>query len=102
MSDETNIEYKYTVQATNRFKKHARLVTKRNAKNADKIKRTVEMLAKSEPLPERFCDHELTGNYAGHRECHVLPDLLLIYRIYKSVLILELVDTGTHSDLFGK
>ena len=102
MSDESNIEYKYTVQATNRFKKHARLVKKRNAKNADKIKRTVEMLAKGEPLPERFCDHELTGNYAGHRECHVLPDLLLIYRIYKSVLILELVDTGTHSDLFGK
>ena len=102
MSDETNIEYKYTVQATNRFKKHARLVKERNAKNADKIKRTVEMLAKGEPLPERFCDHELTGNYAGHRECHILPDLLLIYRIYKSVLILELVDTGTHSDLFGK
>ena len=47
---------------------------------------------------ERFCDHELTGNYAGHRECHVLPDLLLIYRIYKNILILELVNTGTHSD----
>ena len=48
---------------------------------------------------ERFCDHELTGNYAGHRECHVLPDLLLIYRIYKNILILELVNTGIHSDL---
>ena len=47
---------------------------------------------------ERFCDHELTGNYAGHRECHVLPDLLLIYRIYKNILILELVNTRTHSD----
>ncbi|MGN0750915.1 MAG: type II toxin-antitoxin system YafQ family toxin, partial [Treponema sp.] len=70
--------------------------------NAEKIKSTVEMLSKGEPLPERFCDHELTGNYAGHRECHVLPDLLLIYRIFKDILILELVDTGTHSDLFGK
>lgn len=48
---------------------------------------------------ERFCDHELTGNYAGHRECHVLSNLLLIYRIYKNILILELVNTGTHSDL---
>ena len=47
---------------------------------------------------ERFCDHELTGNYASHRECHVLPDLLLIYRIYKNILILELINTGTHSD----
>ena len=47
---------------------------------------------------ERFCDHELTGNYAGHRECHVLSNLLLIYRIYKNILILELVYTGIHSD----
>ena len=47
---------------------------------------------------ERFCDYGLTGNYAGHRECHVLPDLLLIYRIYKNILILDLVNTGTHSD----
>ena len=47
---------------------------------------------------ERFCDYGLTGNYAGHRECHVLPDLLLIYRIYKNILILAFVNTGTHSD----
>ena len=46
---------------------------------------------------KRFCDHELTDNYAGHRECHVLSDLLLIYRIYKNILIFELVNTGTHS-----
>ena len=48
---------------------------------------------------ERFCDYGLTGNYAGHRECHVLPDLLLIYRIYKNILILALVNTRNHSDL---
>ena len=48
---------------------------------------------------ERFCDYGLTGNYAGHRKCHVLSNLLLIYRIYKNILILALVNTGTHSDL---
>ena len=47
---------------------------------------------------ERFCDYGLTDNYAGHRECHVLSNLLLIYRIYKNILILELVNTRTHSD----
>ena len=47
---------------------------------------------------ERFCDHELTGNYAAHRECHILSDLLLIYRIYKNILIFELVNTRNHSD----
>lgn len=48
---------------------------------------------------ERFCDNGLTGNYVGHRKCHVLSNLLLIYRIYKNILILALVNTGTHSDL---
>ena len=48
---------------------------------------------------ERFSDHELTGNYADHRECHVLSNLLLIYRIYKNILIFEPVNTGIHSDL---
>ena len=48
---------------------------------------------------ERFCDYGLTGNYAGHRECHVLSNLLLIYRIYKNILIFELVNTRNHSDL---
>ena len=47
---------------------------------------------------ERFCDYGLTGNYASYRECHVLSNLLLIYRIYKNILILELINTGTHSD----
>lgn len=95
-------ETKYELRFTNRFKKHLKRVEKRNPKNIKKIHETVNLLQKGEPLPERLCDHELTGNFAGHRECHVLPDLLLIYKIYKNLLILELADTGTHSDLFGK
>ena len=43
-------------------------------------------------------DHNLTGNYAGFRECHVTTDWLLIYR--HSDGYLELYRTGTHSDLF--
>ena len=58
----------------------------------------METVATNIRIDKRFCDHELTGNYAGHRECHVFPDLLLIYRIYKNILILELVNTGIHSD----
>lgn len=44
--------------------------------------------------------HELTGNYKKHYEAHVKPDLLLIWKEYKDTLILEIVRTGTHSDLF--
>jgi len=60
----------------------------------------IAKLAQGIPLPSNNRDHELTGNYAGHRECHIQPDWLLIYRIEKDVLVLTLTRTGTHSDLF--
>lgn len=62
----------------------------------------VSALAMGEPLPEKNKDHALSGNWTGHRECHILPDWLLIYRIEDDVLVLTLARTGTHSDLFGK
>ena len=46
-------------------------------------------------------DHSLSGGYKGHRECHVNPDWLLIYKKVKDELTLYLVRTGTHSDLFS-
>ena len=58
----------------------------------------METVATNIRIDEQFCDYGLTGNYAGHREYHVLSNLLLLYRIYKNILILELVNTGTHSD----
>ena len=94
-------ENKYSLRQTNRFKKHLKLIAKRNKSSIRKIAETVDLLQKGEKLPERFRDHELTGNLKGNRECHILPDLLLIYRIFNDILILELVDTGSHADLFG-
>ena len=57
-------------------------------------------LANKETLPEKYRDHNLTGKYAGFRECHVLPDWLLVYRADDTELILFLSRTGTHADLF--
>jgi len=51
-----------------------------------------------EPLESKNKDHNLSGNYAGFRECHISPDWLLIYRYCDKYL--ELYRTGTHSDLF--
>ena len=62
----------------------------------------VAALAMGEPLPEKYKDHALTGNWVGHRECHIQPDWLLVYRIEDDVLVLALSRTGSHSDLFGK
>lgn len=61
----------------------------------------IETLAMGNALPPENRDHDLTGNWRGHRECHIQPDWLLIYRIEGDVLVLTLSRTGTHSDLFG-
>jgi mRNA interferase YafQ len=60
----------------------------------------VSLLAADTPLPERNRDHALTGYWQDHRECHLKPDLLLIYRKPDSE-ILQLVRMGSHSELFG-
>ena len=66
------------------------------------LKCVIADLAMGIPLLEKNKDHALSGNRAGHRKCHVLPDWLLNYRIDNDVLVLTLFRTGTHSDLFGK
>ena len=90
---------KYAVKPTSRFRKDYKLMEKRNL-DMSLLDEIIAKLAQGIPLPSSNRDHELTGNYAGHRECHVQPDWLLIYRIEKDVLVLTLTRTGTHSDLF--
>ena len=92
---------KYTVKFTTRFKKDYQLAMKRGIKLA-LLEAVITELANGVPLPEKYSDHALSGNWAGHRECHILPDWLLIYRVDGDVLVLTLTRTGTHSDLFGK
>jgi mRNA interferase YafQ len=60
----------------------------------------VSLLAEDMPLPERNHDHALGGEWQDHRECHLRPDLLLIYR-KPDAEVLQLVRLGSHSELFG-
>ncbi|MGN8632223.1 type II toxin-antitoxin system YafQ family toxin [Blautia sp. HCP3S3_G3] len=92
---------KYTVKPTTQFKKDYKLALKRGLK-IKLLEDVVSALAMGEPLPDKNKDHALTGNWIGHRECHIQPDWLLVYRIEDDVLVLTLARTGTHSDLFGK
>lgn len=94
-------ETKLTVKATTAFKKDYKLAIKRGLK-IKRLETVIEMLAMGETLPPEYRDHELSNNWKGHRECHIQPDWLLIYRIENDVLVLTLSRTGTHSDLFGK
>ena len=62
----------------------------------------IEELLMQNPLAAKYRDHSLTGNFTGFRECHILPDWLLIYKVDKGKLILTASRTGTHSDLLEK
>ena len=84
---------------TSQFKKDYKLAQKRHV-DIDELFKVISMLQKQEFLPEEKRDHSLVGNYKGYRECHVRPDLLLIYKIKKKELELLLFRIGTHSDLY--
>lgn len=92
---------KYIVKPTGQFKKDFKLAIKRGLK-IELLQNAISILAMGEELPSKYRDHALTGRWGGHRECHILPDWLLIYRIEEDVLVLTLSRTGTHSDLFGQ
>ena len=92
---------KYIVKATTQFKKDYKLAMRRGL-DIRLLENVITDLAMGETLPERNKDHSLSGNWVGHRECHILPDWLLVYRIEDNVLVLTLSRTGTHSDLFGR
>ena len=68
----------------------------------DELYSVILKLANNEPLEERFRDHALDGNWSGHRELHIRPDWLKKKKKRENLLILELIRTGTHADLFDK
>ncbi|WP_302418772.1 type II toxin-antitoxin system YafQ family toxin [Blautia marasmi] len=92
---------KYTVKYTTSFKKDYKRAMKRGLK-IELLEQVVALLAMGKPLQDKNRDHDLSGDWAGHRECHIQSDWLLVYRVEDDVLVLTLARTGTHSDLFGK
>lgn len=92
-------EPKYNLVLTSLFKKDLKTAKKRGY-DLTLLNDVVNTLSYGLPLDEKYRDHNLSGNYKGCRECHILPDWLLIYEISDKELILYLTRTGTHSDLF--
>ena len=82
-----------------KFKKDYKTIIKRGY-NPQLLQDVLTILSSEQPLPPKYRDHNLSGNYEGHRECHITPDWLLIYKIEHDILTLSLTRTGTHSDLF--
>lgn len=85
------------IYKTKKFKKDYKICKKRN-KNLQKLEKIITELVFEGELDSKHYPHKLKGNYTGYWECHIEPDWLLIYEI--SGDLLNLIRTGTHSDLF--
>ncbi len=89
-----------TVVYTRRFTKSLKRVKQFKGFKESKLANVIEMLANRTRLPEQFRDHALAGDVSGYRECHISPDILLIYEIKNDILVCSLTDIGNHSQLF--
>jgi len=87
------------IHYTTQFKKDYKRVKKQN-KDLSKLRTIIEKLSSRHILEPIYRDHPLSGNWKDHRDCHIEPDWILIYRITADELYLE--RTGSHSDLFKK
>lgn len=84
---------------TTQFKKDYKRIKKQN-KNLAELRAVIEKLVSGQLLEPKYKDHQLSGNWKGHRDCHIEPDWILIYQITVDDLYLE--RTGSHSELFKK
>jgi len=89
----------YVVRPTTKFQRDLKRAEKRGY-NISLLTNVIKLLAAGKTLPQKYKDHDLSGDYIGCRECHITPDWLLVYEIDDNMLILYLTRTGTHSDLF--
>lgn len=87
------------IEIQNRFKRDYKREKKSDSKLDDVLNPVIDMLLRDADLPARLADHALGGELKGFRDCHVKPDLVLIYR--KSPDALALARLGSHSELFG-
>ena len=96
-----DIKVKYIIKFTGEFKKHYKKI-KKQGKDIDKLKMVVAKLANKEELEEKYKNHMLTNSkhYKNCGECHIDPDWLLVYRYEEEELILLLVTTGSHAEIF--
>jgi mRNA interferase YafQ len=92
-----------TIEWTSAFKRDYKRVkaTPRHKDIATLLPEIAGLLADDQTLPEKHRDHALGGNWKDHRECHLKPDLLLIYKL-PDAATLRLVRMGSHSELFAK
>ena len=92
---------KYKIHDTKKFRKKLRKHIANKRVKKEEVDAVLSKLANDTSLEPKFRDHALHGEWKGYRECHIRPDLLLVYRKEKDRLILALIDLDSHSNLFN-
>jgi mRNA interferase YafQ len=87
------------IQITNQFKKDLKKFN-RNQVVIKELDSVVKKLLNEKALEPKYCDHPLVGQWKSSRDCHIRPNVLLIYRIEKKMKLLILERLGSHAELF--
>ena len=92
----------YRIKSSKQFIKSLDKLIKNRLKQKyiDEVYNVIDLLSKGKRLSTEYQDHKLQGEWLGYRECHIQGDLLLIYEIDGTELILILIDIGSHAQLF--
>ena len=91
----------YRTRSTKTYRKAFKRISRHKDFNDDEFNLLIDLLCQDEEvLPLKYKDHQLKGNFKDYRECHIQNDILLVYKKYEDVLILALVNIGSHSELF--
>lgn len=101
MTIDLTTKVKYQIRYTNDFKRNYKKI-KKQGKDVEKLKYVISKLANGGELEEKYRNHLLTDSkyYKNCGECHIEPDWLLVYQYIDNELVLVLVATGSHSELF--
>ncbi len=88
----------YQLEYSNQFKKDFKKVIKLPIPDMVEVGHVIKVLQQGQILDAKYVDHALTGNWLNYRDCHIKPDLVLIYKIENEIL--KLARIGSHSELF--
>ena len=90
----------YKLRSTKVYRTAFKKILRHKNFKVTRYNQVIDTLLKGEALPKVYKDHALTGNLKDFRECHIQNDILLIYQKHEDILVLLLVDIGSHSKLF--
>lgn len=83
---------------SNQFKKDFKKIARMPVPDIVEVGYVIKQLLLETRLSDKYADHQLSGNWSGYRDCHIKPDLVIIYKINKPML--RLARIGSHSELF--